>query len=247
MAPLPSTIAIQYGLTDDAWNGFEQKVKELVVSRRVKAVCEIGGGANPALPLDFVQAHGIDYVIIDISAAELEKAPHGYRTRVQDVTGVLVGEQGTYDLVFSKMLAEHVRDVQAFHRNMHALLKPGGLAFHFFPTLYALPYVLNYLLPERFAYLMLGAFQPGRERTGKLGKFPAYYRWCRGPSVRQFARFESVGFRVRSYTGFFGHPGYYAKFPLIERAHRALARWLCRLRLSCLTSFAYVLLERPNP
>ena len=49
-------------------------------------------------------------MIIDISAKELAKAPAGYRKRVLDVTQPLTGKEGTYDLVFSKMLAEHVSD-----------------------------------------------------------------------------------------------------------------------------------------
>ena len=235
---------IDYGLTDDAWADFELTLRDLVVTRNCRTVCEIGGGANPALPLDFVRQHGLDYVILDISATELAKTPTGYRTRVQDVTASLAGEQGTYDLVFSKMLAEHVSDAEAFHRNIHALLRPGGAAFHFFPTLYSPPYVLNLLLPERLTYRLLTLFQAGRENSGRLGKFPAYYRWCRGPTRAQIARLESVGFCVLRYTGFFGHPGYYQKLPWVERVHRALARWFLRHPNPWLTSFAYVVMEK---
>jgi SAM-dependent methyltransferase len=238
------TSPINYGLTEDAWAGFLDKVRELIITRGCRTVCEIGGGANPALPLDFVQQHRLDYVIIDVSATELAKAPAGYRTRVQDVTGPIEGEQGTYDLVFSKMLAEHVKDGEVFHRNMHALLKPGGVAFHFFPTLYAPPYVLNLLLPERLTYRLLTLIQTGRENHGNKGKFPAHYRWCRGPTKRQLARLEAVGFHILNYTGFYGHAGYYKKMPMVERAHLALSRWLLRHPTPWLTSFAYAVLEK---
>jgi len=244
MSTSQRTPLIDYGLTDDAWNGFVSRVEQLVVTHQGRTICEIGGGANPALSLDFVRKHGLDYVIIDVSATELAKAPAGYRTRVQDVTGPIEGEQGTYDLVFSKMLAEHVKDGEVFHRNMHALLKPGGVAFHFFPTLYAPPYVLNLLLPERLTYRILTLIQNGRENDGRKGKFPAYYRWCRGPTKRQLARLEAVGFRILNYTGFFGHAGYYKKMPLVERAHLALSRWLQRHPTPWLTSFAYAVLEK---
>jgi len=240
------TTHIDYGLTDDAWAGFVGRVERLVMTHQCRTICEIGGGANPALSLDFVQKQGLDYVIIDISATELAKAPAGYRTRVQDMTLPLTGEEGTYDLVFSKMLAEHVRDGELFHHNMFRLLRPGGVAFHFFPTLYAPPYILNLLLPERVTDWLLNVFQAGREKSGRLGKFPAYYRWCHGPTTRQLARLKSVGFRVEQYTGFFGHPGYYQKVRFIERLHRAFAAWLQRHPNPWLTSFAYAVLVKPS-
>jgi SAM-dependent methyltransferase len=236
---------IEYRLTHEAWDGYEAFLKQLVIARGCRTICEIGGGANPALSLDFVQAHQLEYVIIDISAEELAKAPAGYRKRVQDVTQPLTGEEGTYDLVFSKMLAEHVSDPVMFHRNLHRLLRAGGAAFHFFPTLYSPPFVLNLLLPERLAYFILNRVQSGREKGGRKGKFPAFYRWCRGPLPGQFRRLESIGFRVVRYLGFFGHSGYYQKVPWIKRGHESLCQWLQRHPIPWLTSFAYVVVEKP--
>ena len=38
------------------------------------------------------------------------------------------------------------------------------------PTMFAPPFVLNYLLPERLAESVLHLMQPGRERSGKQSK-----------------------------------------------------------------------------
>jgi 2-polyprenyl-3-methyl-5-hydroxy-6-metoxy-1,4-benzoquinol methylase len=236
---------IEYGLAEDAWHGYQDKVRALVLEYGAKTVCDIGGGANPVLPLDFVQQHGLDYVILDISAAELAKAPAGYRTRVQDVTAPLTGEAGTYDFVFSKMLAEHVTNPQAFHRNIHSLLRPGGIAFHFFPTLYAPVFFVNWVLPESLTRPLLSIVQRGRENSGRLGKFPAYYHWCRGPMRSQLARLESVGFEVVNYVGFFGNAAYFEKIKPAQAVNRSLARWLLKRPAPWLTSFAYVVLRRP--
>ncbi len=235
---------IEYRLTDEAWDGYKGFLERLVVQQGCRTLCEIGGGANPALDLDFVRRHELDYVIVDISAEELAKAPAGYRTRLLDVSKPFSGEEGTYDLVFSKMLAEHVADAPMFHRNMCRLLRAGGTAFHFFPTLYSPPFVVNILLPERLTYWMLNVIQRGREKSGRNAKFPAYYQWCRGPVDKQFRRLESVGFAVRQYIGFFGHPGYYKRVPALERLHRAIAAWFQRHPVPLLTSFAYVVLEK---
>src|ERR1700721_1406514 len=56
----------------------------------------------------------------------------------------------SYDLVFSKMLCEHLPDARTFHANCLRLLRPGARAVHFFPTLYTLPFVANRLIPEGF-------------------------------------------------------------------------------------------------
>jgi hypothetical protein len=235
---------IEYRLTDEAWDGYKGFLEQLVVERRCSTICEIGGGANPALDQEFVRRHGLDYVIVDVSAEELAKAPAGYRTRVLDVSLAMTGEEGTYDLVFSKMLAEHVADAPMFHRNMCRLLRVVGTAFHFFPTLYSPPFVVNILLPERLTYWILNRIQKGREKSGRNAKFPAFYQWCRGPITQQFRRLESVGFTIRQYIGFFGHPGYYKRVPILERMHRAIAAWFQRHPVPLLTSFAYVVLEK---
>ena len=101
--------------------------------------------------------------------------------------------------------------------------------------------MLNVLLPERLAYRILILVQSRREKGGKKGKFPAYYRWCRCPLSGQFRRLESVGFRVVRYLGFFGHSGYYQKVPWLK----ALSGWLQRHPVPWLISFAYVVVEKP--
>jgi len=242
LAPGP---VVQYRLTDEAWEGYTEHLQQLILRHGGRTVCDVGGGANPSLDQTFVDRHGLDYVIVDISAEELAKAPAGYRKRQMDVAQPLSGEEGTYDFVFSKFVAEHVRDAGTFHRNMYRLLRPGGIAFHFFPTLYAPPFVVNYLLPESVSYPLLRLIQRHREKEGRGGKFPAYYAWCTGPNRRAIRRLESTGFSVKKYIGFYGHDHYYEKFPSIAACHNRLAAVLQRHPIACLTSFAYLILQKP--
>jgi hypothetical protein len=44
-----------------------------------KNICEIGGGANPLLILDFIRKNDIEYSILDISEIELNKEPNEYK------------------------------------------------------------------------------------------------------------------------------------------------------------------------
>lgn len=172
----------------------------------------------------------------------LSRPPQGYLKIQADIALPTLDLPGGYDLIFSKMLAEHVPSGETFHRNVRRLLASGGVAFHFFPTLYAPPFVVNRLLPERLAERFLHLLQSGREKEGKHAKFPAYYSWCRGPMPLQIKKFERLGYRVDEYIGFFGHEGYYMKLPVLAKVHRALSNWLVHHPAPWLTSFAYVTL-----
>src|SRR5690606_5704293 len=99
----------------------------------------------------------------------------------------------------------------------------------------------------------LQRLQPFREQAGKFGKFPAYYRWCRGPTQRSMRRLERIGFHVDGYIGFFGHsggvtygPGYYDAATPLRAFHESLARWLVRHPIPSLTSYAFVILSKPH-
>jgi SAM-dependent methyltransferase len=179
-------------------------------------VCELGGGARPALDLEFLGKHKLSCLVVDISESELQKAPSGYDTLLGDVSSASFatgGNDGRYDLAFSRVLAEHVLDARQFHLNVRRLLRPGGIAMHFFPTLWWPPFVANRLLPESIARWLLLRVEPWREQSGTRGKFPAYYHWCRGPTHRQLGRLSSTGFSVEHCVAYFGEsshlPGRY--------------------------------------
>lgn len=235
---------VGYAEGDLAWSDYERFLRHLIVTRDIRAVCEVGGGANPMFPRELINERSLDYVIMDISQEELDKAPAGYRKVRADIVEDRTRLDCQFDLVFSKMLAEHVSSGEAFHRNVARLLRPGGIAVHFFPTLFAPPFVLNALLPERLAESVLHYVQTGRERSGKRAKFPAYYSWCRGPTRKQIALFEGLGFEVERYIGFFGHAGYYRKVPALERLHRRFSAWLVKHPIPQVSSFAWVVLRK---
>lgn len=233
---------IRYCLSDNVWEDVIPDILRLIESRGFARVVEIGAGANPTLPADFVASRGIVYTLLDISQAELDKAPAGYLKICADICGGELVPEAQYDFAFSRMLAEHVPDGARFHRNIRSLLREGGCAVHLFPTLFALPFLINALLPEALAEKLLHLLQPGRERSGLQGKFPARYSWCRGPLPSQIRRFEGLGYEVEQYLGFYGHGGYYRKIPVLKRIHEWSSRVLCRHPVPALTSFAQVVL-----
>jgi 2-polyprenyl-3-methyl-5-hydroxy-6-metoxy-1,4-benzoquinol methylase len=227
------------------WTDLPAAVERLAARPDVVRVCDLGGGANPILALDFIAAHGLRYEILDASAEELSKAPPGYATVQADATDPgLRDRHGPYDLIASGFIAEHVPDPARFHANVYALLAPGGHAVHVFPTLYEPAFVANLLTPEWVADPLLRRIQPGREPHGSHAKFRAYYRWCRGPTRRQLARLRAVGFEVVDYVGYFGH-GYFKRIEWLDRLEQRLAATLVRHPLPVLASYACVVLRRP--
>jgi SAM-dependent methyltransferase len=203
-------------------------------------VCELGGGARPALEPEFLEHNGLSCLVVDVSAPELQKAPKGYATLVGDVSSAQFAtgsHDRDYDVVFSRVLAEHVRNAHQFHTNVHRLLRPGGVAIHFFPTLWWPPFLANRMLPESIAHWLLLRVEPWRVNSGRSGKFPAFYNWCFGPTAGQVKRFAEVGFTVEHCVAYFGESSH-APGKLLGTLNRAWTERMLRHPNYHFTSYA---------
>jgi SAM-dependent methyltransferase len=154
-------------------------------------VVDLGAGKhwhhNPAVK----RLAGFKLVGVDIELAEMAQNTM-LDERIQcDVTKTIDLPPGSADLVTVRSGVEHFADNEAFLRNLHALLRPGGRAVLLFPGRYA-PFVLiNRMLPRRVARAALHLLVPGSE--GVLG-FPAYYDRT---TARQFSKVaQKAGFSV---------------------------------------------------
>jgi SAM-dependent methyltransferase len=230
---------VRFGRTEDAYDGFSTLLKDVIDNFDCRQILDVGGGAQPQLSEAELAVGSLDYTVMDISEAELAHAPDTYKKVVMDIAGDMVSCVGRYDLVFSRFVAEHVKNANRLHSNVLALLKPGGIAIHFFPTLFALPFLVNKLLPEWLTVRFLSKQRQAR------GKFAAYYRWCVGPTQCALRRYERLGYEVLEYAGFFGH-GYYDGLPILRRIHGIARTFLLRHPVACLTSFAWVVLRKPE-
>jgi SAM-dependent methyltransferase len=239
-----ATANINYKSLDDLWQSYDPLVLDLAQRIGAESVAELGGGAKPMIADSERWGFAQQRTVIDISADELAKAQTDVDTKVADLCQPLVDGHNSYDLVFSKMLCEHLPDARVFHENCFKLLRPGGFAAHFFPTLYTVPFVINRLIPEKFARSVLRKVQPGRIDDPKHEKFPAYYRWCTGPTRRTLKRYESVGFELEEWNASFGHT-YYLVIPPLNAVEQAKTRFLFEHPVPALTSFAAVVLRKP--
>ena len=240
-----SAMKISYGPSSEALKGFEQFIRSVIDERGdIRTVCDVGGGANPVLAADYVREKNLDYTVLDISAAELEKAPANYHKICADIAAPACELGKRFDLVFSKMVAEHIPNAEQFHRNVFNSLNDNGLAIHFFPTLYTLPFAVNRVIPESFSSALLNVFAP-RDRH-QHDKFPAYYHWCRGPIPSQIRRLTGLGYEIVHYRGFFGHPRYYRHLKPLQMLHQMKTNRLLKKPNPYLTSYAYIVLRRPD-
>jgi SAM-dependent methyltransferase len=239
---------VSYGHSPRAMPTLDDEVAR-VLEDGAKRICDVGGGANPVASAVDIERLGVEYIVLDADRAELAKAPSAYDTVVLDINDRaavdrFVAGRGPFDAVVSRWTAEHVRRGRHFHEHVRRLLRPAGTAVHLFPTLYSPVFALNRVLPLPIATAVVAHLDPSdRERGGQHAAFRAYYSWCRGPTARQLERLASVGFVVRRYIGFFGHP-YYDRVKPLRAMHEEVSDWLVRHPIAGLTSYAVAVLER---
>jgi SAM-dependent methyltransferase len=231
-----------------AWDTYEQAVLAFVGHCRdagrhkggLVRLLEIGGGRRPLLTPQQAQAAGITYTVNDISARELELGPREFGRALFDVAGgVDPKEHGRHDLIISRMVMEHVRDAARAWTNMANLLAPGGVALAFHPTLYAPPFVMNWLIPDRLTAPALKFFFSDRH-DGEFPKFPARYDLCiADPGVIEPA-VNQAGFREALSAPFWGDR-YFRHFPGVRTANDSLSALAEARDWRWLASYAYTI------
>ncbi len=227
-----------------ASTNYKAEVARLIASKSGPDIIEIGAGRNPLFSdTDLPESVG-SYTIGDISRKELDLAPGSWNKFCFDICGDVSSIPARFDLAFTRMLAEHVPDGYRFHSNVFSLLKPGGIAFHFMPTLYSPPFVINKLLPESISQGILRAFFVNRNEDD-IPKFPARYSMCTGNSARLNRRFLSIGYAGVDIRTFYGH-NYFSKIPIVRELDSGLTRLAYKRGLTQFGAYAYVTLVKPK-
>lgn len=227
------------------WGDAPGFFKSLISEYECRRILEVGSGANPTLPAEYVRSTGLNYVTNDLSAEELVKADSAFEQLVLDLSTENLAPEltGSFDCVLSRMVGEHVKDGARYYRNIFRLLRAGGITAHCFSTLWCLPFAANRFMPDFASELLLNFVAP-RDRH-QHGKFKAYYSWSRGPSKQMVSGFENLGFQVLNYTGYFGHPYYRSRMPWLDRLETLKTRALVNHPVPQLCSYATLVLRKP--
>jgi SAM-dependent methyltransferase len=167
------------------------------------AILDVGSGRRPALPPD-QRPPACQYVGLDISAAELERAPAGSYDEVwvSDVSHRLPELTERFDLIVSWQVLEHVKPLDAAMENLRTYLRPNGRLVAQFSGTFSVFGLINRVVPQR-----LGCWAMQR----LLGRppetvFPAYYHRCWYVALtRMLASWQSfeIVLRYRG-AGYFG-------------------------------------------
>jgi SAM-dependent methyltransferase len=191
-------------------------------------VLDIGSGRSPAIPLNR-RPTGCRYVGLDLSRAELQMAGAAAYDEivVADVCDHQAALEGTFDLVVSWQVLEHVSDLGLALENARSYLCPGGVLVAQFSGRYSLVAFANRLLPHRVARLALKVLLSRDPDT----VFPAYYEACHYDAIvsmtRPWSRVRVISrFRGGGYLGFIPPlMSVYLKFEdsMIRGRHRNLA------------------------
>lgn len=217
------------------WDDYESRLAALIDSFDKPDILELGGGGRPMWDLADVPAGVGTYTVNDFDQRELDKIDDGYHKACFDVCGDASAFAGRYDLVFSRFLAEHVPDGVAMHRNVRQVLKPGGVAIHLIPKLYASPFVVNTVLPAKLTHKMLTAFFPYRME----GKFPTHYSLCKGSTSDMRRALEEIGYSKVEVADYYGHL-YYDRIPGLRQVEEGFSALAARRRWSWYSSYAVI-------
>lgn len=223
---------------------YKRTVTEFCKQFSMHRLIEIGGGRDPLFNRQEIKDLGVDMTINDIALGELAALPSGYRTACFDVAGDrshLANFRSRFDFAFSRMVFEHVADGQQAWTNLYELLAPDGVALVYIPTLYTLPFVMNWLLPDRVAAKIVKALYKNRT-DDEDPVFPARYSWC-FTDARLTKMLSAIGYREVFVQPFYGH-GYYKPIPFLHRLQMQFAALACRKDWRPFTSFAYIAVRK---
>ena len=225
------------------FKNYQPTIMALAKNFRATSLCEIGGGRAPLLREEIVKDLNAEYTILDVSQPGLDRAPSWPNKVLGDIGAKNLDSlaPGRYDLMFSHMVMEHVRDVRQAYANISRLLREGGIVINFHPTLYAAPFVVNRLTPESLTRPLVEWLDRARGSAGRP-KFPAYYSWCVSKRDAE-EMIRATGFKDVLIVPFWGH-AYFERIPLLRQIDRAMVAAAERWGVRSLSSYAYTVARK---
>ncbi len=234
-------------------NFFREKLREIILELRKIfpdeqiRILDIGCGKQTHLQAlkdihQFISAWGMDISAKELSANSFIKKHIIHDVCRDDYEDSLKEYRGFFHLVMSHNLLEHVPDPFVTHRMVYYILKPQGIAFHSYPTLYDPLMALSNLMPLKLAEKILFLIEPFR---AGLGKFPTYYRKNRAFSENLMKWFSSMGFEYVHHRDYYGTSYLYSIFPLQWIAD-LFYLFVLKARLKVFCSHSIITLRRKN-
>jgi ubiquinone/menaquinone biosynthesis C-methylase UbiE len=154
---------------------YPEIVAEHVNAAHGQVVVDVGGGKTCWFADDIDPGRGTRLIALDCSREELKQNPAISTRVVCDASKALPLGDGEADIVTTRFLLEHLRNVETFIQETGRVLKPGGCAIHIFPSKFSPFAILNQLLPQSLSRALLRRFFP--YSVGHCG-FQCFYDHC---------------------------------------------------------------------
>ena len=183
---------------------------------------------------------GITYVGLDLSRNELDAAgPDAYTEAIEaDAVTVLQPRLvGSFDLVVSWQVLEHVRDLKQTLENVRQYLVPGGRFVALFSGSWSAFGIINRLLPHKLGKRIVEPIMHRKERNTPV--FPAYYDKCYETALRRITtRWDSA-----TVTPLYNGAGYFAFSRPTLRGYLAYENFVANRQLANLATHYLLVAE----
>jgi len=184
-------------------------------------ILDVGSGRNPRIS-KMDRPAGTNYVGLDLSLDELQKAPSGsYDEIIQaDVVTHLHSMEGNFDMILSWMVLEHVKPLSIALENIRSYLRPRGVLVTQLSGTFSGFGVINKLVPQKVGIWAMRILLARAPET----VFPAYYDHCYYSALIRFMSPWSEFKVIPLYRG----AGYFGFSPLLQGLYLKYEDWVIR-------------------
>jgi len=161
-----------YPLAASFWESYTTRAAELAGKAKPPKIVDIGAGRTTPYATSLLSSSA-EIIGVDVLREDLDANRALTQRVVCDVVsdGIPIEAQDA-GLITSRMVLEHIRDLDGFAREVHSALAPGGWTIHMFAGRYSLFAILNRLLPESASRRILFTLRP---ESVDVGGFATFY------------------------------------------------------------------------
>jgi SAM-dependent methyltransferase len=220
---------------------YEETVARYLNDRPGQLVADVGAGRTSHFAR-YRRDAATRIVAVDASEEELQHNETADEVRVADVVAELPFAAGEVDLLVTRSVLEHLRDVERFIHNSARVMRPGGHCIHLFPSKFAPFALINQALPNRLSARIVHFLRPGSENV--LG-FPTFYDRTYRSAVASML--EQAGFTVVEETTTYSQSSYFAFLLPLYLLSAAYELVVSRLGARDLGAYTLIVARRNTP
>jgi SAM-dependent methyltransferase len=229
-----------YPLAHTFWHSYSLRAASMAQLARPPRVVDVGAGRETPYAAEFERG-SVEVIGVDVLADDLEVNPSLNQWIARDVIrDGLPPEAMNAGLITSRMVIEHMPDLDRFASEVYSALAPGGKTIHLFAARYSLFAIVNRLLPESLSKWILFKLRP---ESAEVGGFTTYYDRTHAEAAGKV--FRAAGLvRVETEVSYEVAPYFRFCFPLFVGA-RIWETTLHRLGLKNTGGYVLLTAERP--